>query len=136
MPADLNLTMNKAKTKSWVNVDGLNGMLLMATVLGLLFWRSFLPDYIHFSNDGPLGIQAAEESSLPGNFFGSWGDTNDIGSTGGASPLNLSVLLRWFLGPVGYSKFYAPFALFILGLGSWAFFRNLKLRWLASMMGM
>ena len=127
--------MNKPKTKIVPNRDGLKGTLLLATVLALLFWRSFLPGYVHFSNDGPLGAQSTACTIFPGNFVGAWGDTNDIGSPGGAWPLNLSVLLRWFLGPVGYSKFYAPIALFVLGLGTWTFLRNLKLTWLATVMG-
>jgi hypothetical protein len=110
-------------------------ILLLAAVLAILFWRSFLPEYIHFSNDGPLGAQAAADAALPKNFTGAWGDTNDIGSTGGAAALNLSNLLRLILGPVGYSKFYAPCALFIMGLGVWTFFRSLKLTWVATMLG-
>jgi len=100
-----------------------------------MFWRSFLPNYVHFSNDGPLGLQATDCLQLPASFFGSWGDVTDIGSSGGAWPLSLSALFRWVIGPLGYSKFYALFALFILGLGVWTFLRNLKLTWLASLMG-
>ena len=44
-------------------------------------------------------------------------------------------LLFWVLGPVGYAKFLAPVALFILGLGAWAFFRQLKLSPLAAALG-
>jgi hypothetical protein len=36
---------------------------------------------------------------------------------------------------VGYSKFYAPVALFIMGLGVWTFFRSLKLTWVATILG-
>jgi hypothetical protein len=42
---------------------------------------------------------------------------------------------RWLAGPVGYSKFLAPFALFILGLGAWTFFRQLKFSPLAATLG-
>ncbi|MDR3458559.1 MAG: hypothetical protein P4N60_14000 [Verrucomicrobiae bacterium] len=129
--------MNKPKTKTPDKRTGPGkGPLLLAVVLALLFWRSFLPDYVHFSNDGPLGQQATACATFPGNFGGAWGDTNELGSSGGAWPLNLSILLRWFLGPVGYSKFYVPCALFVLGLGCWTFFRSLKLSPLAVVSGM
>ena len=32
---------------------------LLAVILGSLFWKSFLPGYIHFSNDSPLSQQTA-----------------------------------------------------------------------------
>jgi len=108
---------------------------LLAVVLAVLFFKSFLPGYVHFSNDGPLGQQNAAWASLPGAFTGIWGDSNDIGGNGGTLTPELCSLLRWFLGPVGYSKFLAPFALFVLGLGAWTFFRQLKLSPLAATLG-
>ena len=110
--------------------------LLLFAVLGLLFWRSFLSDFVHFANDGPLGQQAsAQVSNFPGNFFGGWSDMNDVGGSMGAWPLSLSALLTWVLGPVGIAKFIAPLDLFILGLGAWMFFRSLKLTPLATILG-
>ncbi len=109
--------------------------MLLAIVLTLLFWRSFLPGYVHFSNDGPLGQQMSAWSRLPQAFFGSWSDLNDIGGNTGSYPLGLGALIRWLLGPVGYAKFLAPIALFILGLGAWTFFRRLKLSPLAATLG-
>src|SRR5690348_3022291 len=100
---------------------------LMAIILALLFWRSFLPDYVHFSNDNPLGMQATAWSQLPGAFTGAWADLNDLGANAGAWPVEISQCIRWMLGPVGFAKFLPPIALFILGLGTWAFFRQLKL---------
>ena len=44
-------------------------------------------------------------------------------------------MIRWVAGPVGYAKFYAPIALFILGIGAWTFFRQLKLTPLAAILG-
>ena len=32
-------------------------VILLAVLLALLFWKSFLPGYVHFANDGPLGQQ-------------------------------------------------------------------------------
>ena len=97
---------------------------LLAAVLLLLFWRSFSPDYVHFLNDGPFGQQMAAWSQLPEAFMGQWSDLNDIGNNVGAFPLGLNGLIHWLLGPVGFSKFLAPIALFILGVGAWTFFRR------------
>ena len=108
---------------------------LLAIILAVLFWKSFLPGYVHFSNDGPLGQQNAAWARLPGAFTGIWGDLNDIGNSGGSLAPDLCTLFRWLVGPVGYSKFLAPFALFTLGLGAWTFFRQLKFSPLAATLG-
>ena len=78
---------------------------ILAAVLALLFWRSFLPGYVHFSNDGPLGQQNANWSKLPAAFTGGWDDLNGIGSYAGLSSPDPASLIRWTLGRVGYSKF-------------------------------
>ncbi len=108
---------------------------LLAVILTLLFWRSFLPDYVHFSNDGPLGVQMSAWTHLPDAFTGTWDDLNDVGSNSGAWPTEVSQGVRWLMNPIGYAKFFPPIALFILGLGAWAFFRQLKLSPLASTLG-
>ena len=108
---------------------------LLALILAVLFWKSFLPGYVHFSNDGPLGQQNSAWAKLPGGFFGVWSDMNDIGNNGGSFVPDFAQLFRWLVGPVGYSKFLAPFALFILGLGAWTFFRQLKFSPLAATLG-
>ncbi|MGH7992361.1 MAG: hypothetical protein ACREDQ_02520, partial [Limisphaerales bacterium] len=110
-------------------------MALLAIILGLLFWKCFLPDYVHFSNDGPLGQQNAAWRQLPAAFTGSWYDLNDIGSSAGAIAPAPDPLIFWVLGPVGYAKFLIPIGLFILGLSAWAFFRQLKLTPLAATLG-
>ncbi len=107
----------------------------LALLLALLFWRSFLPGYVHFSNDGPLGQQMVHWAHLPEAWVGQWCDLNDIGASGGAYPMGVNALLHLILGPVGYSKFLAPIALFILGLGAWTFFRQLQLSPLAASLG-
>jgi hypothetical protein len=108
---------------------------LLFVILVMLFWRSFLPDYVHFSNDGPLGQQNVEWMRLPSGLFGTWADLNALGSNGGAFALSVGTALSWLLGPVGYAKFLAPAALFIVGLGAWFFFRQLKLSPLAATLG-
>jgi hypothetical protein len=108
---------------------------LLLIVLITLFWRSFLPDYVHFSNDGPLGQQNVNWLKLPAGLSGMWDDLNDVGFSVGTYSLNITGLLTWILGPVGFAKFYAPMALFIVGLAAWTFFRTLKLSSLAATLG-
>jgi hypothetical protein len=125
----------KAAPASTAMPRGLFFVGLLTIILAVLFWKSFLPGYVHFSNDGPLGQQNTAWARLPGAFTGIWGDLNDIGNSGGSFAPDLCTLLRWLLGPVGYSKFLAPFAVFILGLGAWTFFRQLKFSPLAATLG-
>src|SRR5579862_6696048 len=108
---------------------------LLVIVLGLLFWKSFLPDYVFFSNDNPLGQEMAAWHSLPADYTGCWYDLNVIGSNDNALPPTPSTLIFWVFLPVGFAKFFAPIALFILGIGAWAFFRQLKLAPLAAILG-
>jgi hypothetical protein len=119
------------KSKSYA----LEGLALLTIVLALLFWKCFLPDYVHFSNDGPLGQQMGAWLKLPAGFTGCWYDLNDIGNSVGAIGASVNTLVRWGLGALGYAKFEAPVALFILGLGAWVFFRQLKLSRLAIVLG-
>jgi hypothetical protein len=108
---------------------------LLAVILAVLFGKSFLPGYVHFSNDGPLGQQNAGWTRLPASFTGSWADLNDIGNGVGSWPLGLTALFKWVLSPVAFAKFFPPIALFILGLGAWTFFRQLRLSPLAATLG-
>jgi len=109
--------------------------LLLLGALAVLFWRSFLPDFVHFSNDGPLGQQNAEWLGLPAAITGMWDDLNDVGFSAGAFTPGASALIKYALGPIGYAKFYAPFALFLVGLGAWTFFRALKFSQPAATLG-
>jgi hypothetical protein len=108
---------------------------LLTIILCCLFWRSFLPGYVHFSNDGPLGSQKSAWLHLPEAFTGLWDDLNSIGINGGSWPPSINGMIRWVLGPVGYSKFLPPVTLFILGLGAWTFFRQLKFSPMACILG-
>ncbi|MGH7978643.1 MAG: YfhO family protein [Limisphaerales bacterium] len=109
--------------------------MLLFVILAALFAKSFLPDYVHFSNDGPLGQVNAAFGRMPGVLTGVWSDLNDIGTNGGAAAPDITSLLSWILGPIGYSKFFQPLTLFILGIGAWIFFRQLKLSSLAATLG-
>jgi len=127
--------MKAAKSTTAPKSRGIIFATLLAIILAVLFWKSFLPDYVHFSNDGPLGQQSAKWLHLPEAFIGAWADSNDIGGKAGSFPLGLTALLRWVLGPIGFSKFLPPIALFILGIGAWTFFRQLRLSPLAATLG-
>ena len=74
---------------------------LLAAVLFALFWKSFLPGVVHFSNDGPLGVQNSDFLDLPGGVAGIWADLNSLGLPAGAFSFNITMLLKWILGPVG-----------------------------------
>jgi hypothetical protein len=109
--------------------------LLLAVLLGLFFWKCFNPGYVFFSNDNPLGVQMAAWLKPPQCITGMWDDLNSIGFSAGAYTPSISALIRWMMGPVGYAKFYAPIGLFILGIGAWTLFRQLKFTPLAATLG-
>jgi hypothetical protein len=127
--------MKAAKPITTIPVGGIFFVVLLAVILAVLFAKSFLPGFVHFSNDGPLGPQNAEWVRLPAGFTGSWADLNDIGTSVGSLSVSLTSLIRWILGPVAFSKLFPPLALFILGLGAWTFFRQLQLSPLAAVLG-
>ncbi len=109
--------------------------LLLGVVLAMQFWQSFLPGIVHFSNDGPLGVQESEWCRLPGALTSAWIDLNSIGVSVGACAPTIATFIRWLIGPVGYAKFLAPITLWILGLSAWTFFRRLGLTPLACALG-
>lgn len=107
----------------------------LVAVLCFLFWRSFLPDDVQFSNDGPLGAVSARAIAVPESLKGVWQDLNWIGTNGGSYVPNVTSLLRWLYGPQGAARFDASLALLFVGLSSWFFFRQLKLSRLACLIG-
>ncbi|HYG23859.1 MAG TPA: hypothetical protein VEH04_13835 [Verrucomicrobiae bacterium] len=127
------MTTNPSNPRTKFN--GLWFAALLAAILGALFWQSFTPGVVHFSNDGPLGIQNADVLDLPQGITGIWFDLNSIGFASGAFTANITTLLKWVLGPVGISKFLAPVALFILGMGAWMLFRQLRFSPVACALG-
>jgi hypothetical protein len=109
--------------------------LLLMAILAALFYKSFLPGYVLFSNDEPLGQLNATWIKPFQGMTGAWDDLNTIGFYGGMFTPDITTLMRWPLEPIGYAKFLAPIALFILGFGAWMFFRALKLSPLAATLG-
>jgi len=98
---------------------------VFAVLLGVLFWRSFLPGVVHFSNDGPLGALVADQLNPRAGVSGIWIDLNSTGVSGGNTPVGIWSFLWMAMGSVFYSKFITPICLFILGICSWFFFRTL-----------
>jgi len=110
-------------------------LVILIAILFFLFWRSFLPDYVHFCNDGPLGQQNVNWIRLPSAVTGMWDDLNDVGFAAGSFTPNITAFIMLTLGPVGYAKFLAPITLFFVGLSAWIFFRTLKFALLATTLG-
>ena len=127
--------MKSAKTAPPARPKTFAFPLLLAIVLSILFCKSFLPDYVHFSNDGPLGQQNAAYSRFPYSLTGAWDDQNDIGLNVGAATPDFIAVMCWMLGPVYNAKFLAAISLFVLGMAAWVFFRQLKLSPLAATLG-
>jgi Bacterial membrane protein YfhO len=109
-------------------------IVLSAAVIVLL-WGNFLPDQTQFSNDGPLGRLMSECHRLPERFFGCWQDLNAAGYREGSAVPSITFALQWLLGPIWFSKLYAPIALMLLGLSAWYFFRQMGLTHSACTLG-
>lgn len=122
-------------TESRAGRKAVVGAVLAGALLALLFHKSFFPGQVLFSNDGPLGRLVSQCHRLPDIFSGAWQDLNVMGIREGGALPNISSGLRLLLGPVGFSKFYAPLALLILGVSAWTFFRRLKLAPAACVLG-
>jgi hypothetical protein len=108
---------------------------LLAAVITLMLGGAYVPGYTLFSNDGPLGRIASECHRLPGAFSGVWEDLNSVGYRESGALPNITYGLRLLLKPLGFSKFYAPVGLFVLGLGAWCFFRQSGLQPVACILG-
>ncbi|HEX4349226.1 MAG TPA: hypothetical protein VH251_02505, partial [Verrucomicrobiae bacterium] len=124
-----NLKNTRAATTGWLAVG------IIVAVLAVLFWRSFLSDFVFFSNDGPLGVQNAAWGQMPSGMTGIWVDLNYLGSSGGADTPSITAWLHTVLSPIYFAKFYPMATLLILGLGAWTLFRELKLTPLAASLG-
>ena len=107
--------------------SGLIAVLVVFVVLACFFGKVFLPDWVLFSNDGPLGLQMANWLKLPQAFLGQWYDLAPLGTNSGASLPDVSTMIRWVLGPIGYAKFLTPISLWFLGGAAYFCFRRMGL---------
>src|SRR5438270_205272 len=68
--------MNISQSPSAAQSASRRGFLILLAcligILGALFFRSFSPNQVIFSNDGPLGAISSEEGAMPGAYFGIW----------------------------------------------------------------
>jgi hypothetical protein len=117
------------------NREFLAALLVFVVVLGALFFPSFVPGYTLSSNDGPLGRLMSDCRQMSDRINGNWQDLNSVGYREGAASPSITYGLMFVLGPVGFSKFYAPIALLILALGAWCFFRQLGFESVACILG-
>ena len=110
--------------------------LLLLVVLAGLFHPSFTdPDYVLFSNDGPLGAISCKAGEVPYAFTGYWQDLNWIGYEVPSAVANLTVGINYVLQPYLFSRFYAPTTLLVVGLCAGFLFRCLKLHPIACILG-
>src|SRR5690242_6311990 len=79
-------------------------VVLLLVLLSILFFSSFLPNKVSFSNDGPLGGMVAQQNRLPQIITGLWQDLNWVGSSVPSPSPTLSTLLRLITTPFGFSK--------------------------------
>ena len=132
--------MNKTSTSDVVSTGRQPGFLILlvilVAVLAALFHRSFQPNQVLFSNDGPLGAISNKSVDTTLDTFGSiWSDLNWLGNEGIKRDPSMSVAIGMLLKPLAYAKFAAPIGLLILGLSAWFFFRQLRLAPLACVLG-
>ena len=118
--------MEGPERRSGYGQFALMAVLLIVAVL-LPFWKAlFCHDYTVFSNDAPLGQLMAEWAKQPSATFACWEDLNWLGTAEPSGMLTISMLLFNVVGPLIYSKIYAPFAIMFVGLSAWFFFRQWK----------
>jgi len=126
--------MKAAKPITTTPAGGIFFAVLLAVILAVLFGKAFCRALFIFQRRA-AGPTKCRVDRLPAGFTGSWQDLNDIGTSVGSLSVSLTSLIRWVLGPVAFAKFFPPITLFILGLGAWTFFRQLRLSPLAAVLG-
>ena len=99
----------------------------LLAIFCVLFNKSFDPNHVLFANDLPLGALKAEQSSLPGTFFGNWQAGNWIGGESVSAAPDFSALLGSVFPPEVFLKLYAPITMLLLGLSAWLCLRELGL---------
>ena len=123
------------RSSSWLKPLAGTALTLVVVTL-FLFWDSFDPALILFSNDGPLGSISTDAIEMPGTFSGYWHDLNWLGyEQPSASPGIYMVLGLLLQKSVLYLKWCTPICLVFLGLSAWFFFRTLGFRNLACTIG-
>ena len=127
--------MKTSTPQSSTNTPRLVLFAVLFVILVGLFWKSFLPQWIVFSNDGSYAVQKMQWTHLPESFLGSWYDQNTVGVNAGAVVPNFTPTFRWAFGALGYSKFIDPVALWFFGVAAFFFFRRAGLSSMAAVLG-
>ena len=121
--------MPPATESTSVNSNGRRASLLflfcLLSVLAILFHKSFDPDQVLFSNDGPLGAVRSQAGHMWSNLLAFWQDLNWLGTQNPSAPLNVSGLLLALccdnspdFGPAFFAKIYQPTGVLLLGLSA------------------
>jgi hypothetical protein len=105
-------------------------LVVLATIMAILFAKSFQPEMVLFSSDGPLGAISAASVNMANAWKGVWQDLNWIGIENPAALPHTSSLFWFLLGdnPVTFSKFQVPISLIALGLSLWVLLRQFGFR--------
>ena len=109
-------------TWKWFASVGIIGLIIFS-----VFIDTFVPRLILFSNDGPLGVMNSDTYKDYSIGSSRWVDLNWIGSHGGITPITLTSIITYILGPVYYSKFYVPLVLWFSSICGVIYFRTLNL---------
>src|SRR5438876_803621 len=92
--------------------------LLLTPILCLLFWRSFNPAYVLFSNDNPLGQVVASRNSQLAGFTGVWQNLNWLGGEGVSSLPSITTAFTLATTPELFERIYAPLSLLLVGISA------------------
>ena len=108
---------------------------LLVVVLCIFFWQSFLPNKVVYGNDDPLGMMAAEQTSMPSILSGLWTDLNWIGNEGLSPSPTVTTALLLMAPPRVFMNIFYPAALFIVGICACYCFSRFKLAPIACILG-
>jgi hypothetical protein len=109
---------------------------ILLVVLCFLFFHSFLPHEVLFSNDGPFGAISSQAATTDlQSLGGGWQDLNWFGNEYVSGFPNFNFVVAILSSPEAYARFAGPIGLLALGLSAWLFFRQLKLAPIACVWG-
>src|SRR6266566_7598684 len=116
----------------------------LLSVLAILFHKSFDPDQVLFSNDGPLGAVRSQAGHMWSNLLAVWQDLNWVGTQNPCAPLDVTGFLLALccdsspdFGSALFAKIYEPTGVLVLGLCAWLLFQQLRFRyWVCALGGL
>ncbi len=102
-------------------------MIALAVLLAAMFYDSYLPGWVLFSNDSPAAHVLGRAPYSYEDLSGAWQSWFWIGGEEVSNRLTLSWIFHELVGALATTKFYAPFSLLFLGGCAFVFFRQLRL---------